>query len=323
MTLRLALDAMATRFELVLRGDDAVRLRAAGEEALAEIRRLEGQLSFYRPESEISRINARAGRAPVRVEPRLFRLLERAARLHALTDGAFDPTVGPLMRAWGFTGGGGRVPDEATLAEARRRTGMRRVHLDPEAYTVAFERPGMSLDLGGIGKGYAIDEAALILKEAGVAHALLHGGTSTAYAFGRPGGTEAWKVAVPAPGDAAGDDLLAVATLRDEALSVSAVWGKAFEAEGRVFGHVLDPRSGRPTEGALLTAVVTGSAADADALSTALLVLGPPAVDRLTDAFEGLRALVASPSPEGFTVTRTGFTDGCFDPRRVSSYGNT
>lgn len=309
MTLRLALDAMATRFELVLRGDDAVRLRAAGEEAFAEIRRLEAQLSFYRPESEVSRINARAAWAPVRVEPRLFRLLERAARLHALTGGAFDPTVGPLMRAWGFTGDGGRVPDEETLAEARRRTGMRHVRLDAETYTVAFERPGMSLDLGGIGKGYAIDEAVLVLKEAGVAHALLHGGTSTAYAFGRPREAEAWKVAVPAPGDAGGDDLLAVATLRDEALSVSAVSGKAFEAEGRAFGHVLDPRSGRPVEGAFLAAVATGSATDADALSTALLVLGPPAVDRLTDAFDGLRALVVSPSPEGFEVTRTGFTD--------------
>ncbi len=309
MTVRLALDAMATRFELVLRGDDAVRLRAAGEEALAEIRRLEAQLSFYRPESEVSRINARAARAPVRVEPRLFRLLECAARLHALTEGAFDPTVGPLMRAWGFTGGGGRVPGADALAEARRRTGMRHVRLDPAARTVAFERPGMSLDLGGIGKGYAIDEAVLVLKEAGVAHALVHGGTSTAYAFGRPREAEAWKVGIPAPGDAPDRALLAVAPLRDEALSVSAVWGKTFEAGGQAFGHVLDPRSGRPVEGALLAAVTTSSATDADALSTALLVLGSPAVDRLTDAFDGLRALVVSPSPEGFEVTRTGFTE--------------
>ena len=307
MTIRLALEAMATRFELVLRGEDAVRLRAAGEEALAEIRRLEAQLSFYRPESEISRINARAAAGPVRVEPRLFRLLERAARLHALTEGAFDPTVGPLMCAWGFTGGGGRVPDADALAEARRRTGMQHVRLDSAARTVAFERPGMSLDLGGIGKGYALDEAAAILKEAGVAHALLHGGTSTAYAFGRPRETGAWKVAVPAPGDAAGDDLLAVAPLRDEALSVSAVWGKTFEAGGQAFGHVLDPRAGRPVGGALLAAVATASATDADALSTALLVLGPPAVDRLKDAFDGLRALVVSPSPGGFEVTQTGF----------------
>ncbi len=306
---------MATRFEVVLWGEDAVRLRAAGEEALAEIRRLEGQLSFYRAESEISRINARAARGPVRVEPRLFRLLERAAGLYVRTEGAFDPTVGPLMRAWGFTGETGNVPEEKTLLEIRRQTGMRYVRLDPEAYTVAFDRPGICLDLGGIGKGYAIDEAAAILKEAGVAHALLHGGTSTAYAFGRPGEAEAWKVAVPAPGDDDGDDLLAVATLADEALSVSAGSGKAFEAGGKTYGHVLDPRSGRPVEGALLAAVVTGSATDADALSTALLVLGPDAVTRMANAFEGLRALVVSPAEEGFVVRRAGFTEGGSGPR--------
>ena len=118
-TVRLALQAMATRFELVLPGDDEVRLRAAGEEALAEFHRLDAQLSFYRPSSEISRINARAATGPVRVEPRLFRLLQTARRLHTETGGAFDLTVAPLMRCWGFTGNTGRLPEPEALAEAR------------------------------------------------------------------------------------------------------------------------------------------------------------------------------------------------------------
>ncbi len=129
-TVRLALEAMATRFELVLHGEDDVRLRAAGEEALAEIQRLDAQLSFYRPSSEISRINARAAAGPVRVEPRLFRLLQTARRLHTETGGAFDLTVAPLMRCWGFTGNTGRLPEPEALAEARRRTGMHLVTLD-------------------------------------------------------------------------------------------------------------------------------------------------------------------------------------------------
>ncbi|GIV60398.1 MAG: FAD:protein FMN transferase [Rhodothermaceae bacterium] len=275
---RLAVQAMATRFELVLAGDDPVRLRAAGEEALAEIRRLERQLSFYDPRSEISRVNALAGRQAVRLEPRLYRLLERVRRLWEATGGAFDPTVAPLMRCWGFATGEGRRPAPAALEEARRCTGLHRVVLEDGA--VAFGRPGMALDLGGIGKGYAVDEAVTLLKEAGVPAAFLHGGTSTVYAYGAPDGGGAWKVAVPAPEGGTGlPEVLAVVSLDDEALSVSAPSGRAFEVDGQVYGHVLDPRTGCPVTGALLAAVVMPSATDADAFSTALLVQGAAGLD--------------------------------------------
>lgn len=298
VTIRLARQAMASRFELVLQGEDAVWLRAAGEEALAEIERLEAQLSFYRPSSEISRINARAAAGPVQVEPRLFRLLQRAQRLHRETDGAFDITVAPLMRCWGFVNDTGRLPDADALAAARRVTGMDLVELDAARSTVAFARPGVLLDLGAIGKGYAVEEAAELLREAGVTRAFLHGGTSTIYALGRPADAEAWTVALPVPGahDAPGpEETLAVVALEDEALSASAVWGKAFEADGKTYGHVLDPRSGRPVAGALLTAVVMASATEADALSTALLVQGRDHA-ALTAAYAGrLRSLVLLP----------------------------
>ncbi len=301
-TVRLARWAMACRFELVLQGEDAVRLRAAGEEALAEVARLEAQLSFYRATSEVSRINARAAAGPVPVEPRLFRLLQRAACLHAATQGAFDPTVAPLMRCWGFVNDTGRLPEAEALAEARRCTGMHLVRLDEERTTVAFARPGVQLDLGALGKGYAVDEAVRILAEAGVARALLHGGTSTIYGLGTPFDAEGWKVAVPYP-DAAGGaaseaDVLAVVALEDEALSVSAVWGKAFEVAGRVYGHVLDPRAGRPVDGAMLAAVALPSAAETDALATALLVLGRPGMDLLAAYDESARALAVLPQPE-------------------------
>ena len=311
-TVRLALEAMATRFELVLHGDDAVRLRAAGEEALEEIKRLEAQLSFYRPSSEISRINTRAADGPVRVEPRLFRLLQTAQRLHAATDGAFDLTVAPLMRCWGFVGGMGHHPDPEALADARSRTGMHLVTLDEDAFTVAFERPGVLLDLGAIGKGYAIEEAAQILVDTGVKRAFLHGGTSTVHAIGTPLDEDCWKVAIPHPdADAASpdaDDILAVVSLEDEALSVSAVWGKAFEADGKTYGHVLDPRSGHPVEGALLTAVAGPSATTCDALSTALLVLGCHTGEPMTGLGDSIRAMVVCPrnGDDGFEIVQTG-----------------
>ncbi|MBI3878306.1 MAG: FAD:protein FMN transferase [Verrucomicrobia bacterium] len=178
--------AMATRFEIVLHGDDATRLRAAGEEALNEIERLEAQLSFFKPTSEISRLNTHAASAPVRVEPVLFRLLQHALRLSRETGGAFDITVAPLMRAWGFIKSSGQLPDPQALEEARKCTGWRLVELDEREFTVRFARPGVKLDLGAIGKGYALERAADILRDDGITSALLHGGTSTVYALGSP-----------------------------------------------------------------------------------------------------------------------------------------
>lgn len=295
-TVRLALEAMATRFELLLQGDDPVRLRAAGEEALAEIKRLDAKLSFYQPSSVISRINAQAAAHPVRVEPRVFRLLQAAQHLHHATDGAFDLTVAPLMQCWGFVGATGHLPDAEALDAARACTGMHLVTLNEADFTVAFAHPGVKLDLGAIGKGYAIEEASLLLLEAGVTSAFLHGGTSTIHAIGTPYDEPGWNVALTHPevdlGTSNSDHILSVVPLEDEALSVSAVWGKAFEADGKTYGHVLDPRTGHPVQGAVLTAVTGPSATVCDALSTALLVLGDkaqPLIDRLEDR---VRAMV-------------------------------
>jgi FAD:protein FMN transferase len=287
---RLARHAMATRFELLLYGADPVYLRAAGEEALEEIERLEEQLSFFRPSSEISDLNARAAREAVPVDPRLFRLLQRARELWAATGGAFDVTVGPLLRCWGFVGGTGRLPDREALAAARAVTGMERVELDEEAFMVRFLSEGVMLDLGAIGKGYALERAADLLQEAGITAALLHGGTSTVVAIGAPPEDEAWSVAIQHPARPA--ERVAVVALRDEALSVSAVHGKAFEHEGRLLGHVIDPRSGQPVEGARLAAVASASATETDALSTGLLVLGQAGLPVVQAYRPGIRGWV-------------------------------
>lgn len=306
-TVAVARHAMATRFEIVLHGDNAVALRAAGEEALDEIEQLEGHLSLYRPTSDIAQINARAAAGPVRVEPTLFRLLQQARRLWEESQGAFDITIAPLMRCWGFMGGNGQLADPAAVAEARRRVGMDKVILNAEEFTVHFAVPGMMLDLGSIGKGYALERAALLLREAGVTSALVHGGTSTACAIGAPPGAEDWHIAVErprldSPNPAAltaspppePETILAHIPLRDEALSVSAIWGKSFEANGRRYGHVMDPRTGEPTEGALLAAVVLPSAMETDAFSTALLTLGLPGHDYIAGLRAGMRTLVVA-----------------------------
>ena len=143
-----------------------------------------------------------------------------------------------------------------------------------------FLREGVMLDLGAVGKGYAIEQATQLLREAGVTSALLHGGTSTVSAVGQPAEADAWKIALHHP-NPENVQPLGTIPLKDEALSVSAVWGRSFQADGKTFGHVLDPRTGRPVSRALLAAVILPSATETDALSTALLVGGPEEHDSI------------------------------------------
>lgn len=285
----LALQAMATRFELVLIGDSP-GLRAAGEEALEEISRIESMLSLYKPTSEVANLNARAAEEPVRVSAEMFALLERAVALSRETNGAFDITIAPLVRCWGFMRGQGTIPSDADIEEARANVGYSLLDLNRENRTVGFSQPGMMLDFGAFGKGYAVDRAIEILRDYEVTSALLHGGTSTVLGFGRNENNIPWRIAVT--GAQPIEDVLWTVELIDTALSVSAVWGKSFSSQGRTFGHILDARTGRPSERAELAAVNVPSAADSDALSTALLVEGPAGLSSVIANRPNARALV-------------------------------
>ncbi|MCW5554017.1 MAG: FAD:protein FMN transferase [Verrucomicrobiae bacterium] len=321
-TVTLARHAMATRFELVLHGENPVALRAAGEEALDEVERLENQLSLYRAGSEIAQLNARAANESVRVTPEVFALLQHAERLHAETSGAFDITIAPLVRCWGFMGGSGRMPTLEAIAEAQSKVGMSHVQLEKTSYTVRFDCPGVMLDLGAIGKGYAVERAAGFLRDAGITSALIHGGTSTVYAIGHPPEGDCWQVAIeqpPASFRIAGaspatasnvatgkSPTLPAVPLRDEAMSVSAAWGRCFEADGQMLGHVLDPRTGRPAKRALLAVAVLPSATETDALATALLTVGEEGFDSMTRLRPNLRTLLMLPGEDGVRVQSRG-----------------
>lgn len=250
---KLATFSMRTRFELVLVGDEETHLRAAGEEALREIVELERLLSRFRLDSDISRINRLATRQPVRVDARTFRLLQRAKRLSLETNGAFDITVG----TWWERG-----------EEAENLVGSENILLDEEAMTVRLAKDGVRIDLGGIGKGYALERAAELLRDAGVENAFLHGGTSSVFAFGHDQNGNAWQVAIAHPSSS---ETLATVILDNCGLSVS-VLHTALNASHS--GPTVDPRTGEPTNHTLLSAVVLPSPTDAEAWSTALLVLG-------------------------------------------------
>jgi FAD:protein FMN transferase len=315
-TVTLARNAMATRFEIVLNGAKENHLRAAGEEALEEIVRLENQLSLYRPGSEIAQINARAAHEAVLVSPEVFELLQHAQRLSAETEGAFDITIAPLVRCWGFMGGTGKMPTQEEVSAAREKVGWEKVLLDASNRTVRFTRAGVMLDLGAIGKGYAVERAADVLREAGIGSALIQGGTSTACAIGHPPESDFWKIAIDsvpewgrrftnrfdskAHAQQAGSspENPIIIPLRDESVSVSAASGRQFEFEGKSFGHVIDPRTGSPTEGAMLSIVVLCSATETDALSTALLTLGVDGLDKLVALRVGMKNLIVVYSGE-------------------------
>ena len=228
----------------------------------------------------------------------MFALLQHAQKLSEQTGGAFDITVAPLVRCWGFMGGEGRMPRPEEVAEARAKVGMHLVQLNPGDFTVRFAREGVMLDLGAIGKGYAIERAAEVLREAGVTSALLHGGTSSVQAIGQPQGEECWKIAIetPSPARDTPPALLATVQLHDEAMSVSGVQEHSFQAGGRTFGHVIDPRTGEPATGTVLAAVVLPSATETDALSTALLTLGSAGHEHIASLRPGMRTLVVSES---------------------------
>jgi len=270
-TVTVAAEAMATRFEVALHGAPAASLRAAAEEALAEIARLEGMLSLYRPTSEIAHINSRGAQEPVAVSPEVFALLECCIELGEQTRGAFDITLAPLMRCWRFINDTGAVPAAEDLQTARAQCGWPQLRLNPEDTTVRLATEGAMLDLGSIGKGYALEQAAALLQENEFENFLIHGGTSTVCARGVQADGTPWRVAVEHPD--AHQPPLSIVDLENEALSVSGIGGKSFVDEvGIEQGHVIDPRTGRPTQAARVAAVVCDSATVSDAWATALLV---------------------------------------------------
>jgi thiamine biosynthesis lipoprotein len=245
------------------------------ERALDLIDALEQQMTVYRDDSEVSQINATAHLGPVAVEPGLFGLLEQAMATGRATRGAYDIAAGALSLAWGFVRGPRRVPDEASLAEARSRSGQHHVRLDPECRTVAFDRPGIVLNLGSIGKGYAIDRAVDVVRNHWwPTSGLVHGGRSSVYALGSPPGRLGgrWQIALRNPFDP--EVPLGIVHLRNRGMGTSGTSFQRFEVGGRVYGHIIDPRTGVPAEGPASVTVLAPTAAEADALSTAFYLLG-------------------------------------------------
>ena len=264
---------MGTTFSVVLYGTDRATLEAAAAAAFDEVHRLDRMLSNYQPSSEWSEVNRSAARGPVKVSPELFQLLARCMSYSRLSDGAFDITVGPLMKVWGFYKGEGLLPRSAEVADALSRVGYRHVKLDTGAQTVRFDRPGVELDPGGIGKGYAVDRMVQVLKRTRVNIALVSGGGSSIYGMGAPPEeTQGWPITIRAPGNP--HQPAAVIFLRDMSLSTSGGYEKFFWARGRTYSHLMDPRTGHPARGTASVSVLAPSTIDSEAWAKPYFING-------------------------------------------------
>lgn len=276
-------NAMGTVFAIHLYAESEPQALSFFEVAFEEVERLEETLSKFRPSSEICRINRLAATKPVTTDPEVFSLVEQSLFYSEQTAGAFDITVGPLMRTWGFFRAEGHFPDEQELNAVRERTGFEKVLLNRDARTISFAIPGMELDLGAIGKGYAVDRAVEILREESVSAALVVAGSSTVYALGTPPEEDGWKIHVPDPLDRTRK--ISTVKLRDQAISTSGNYERFFELDGRRYCHVMDPRTGIPVEGVLQTTLIGSDGAMTDAVSNALFVLGTDG-EKLLSNFE-------------------------------------
>jgi len=282
-------NAMGTIFTIYLYANNGTRAGALFEAAFEEVERLEETLSNYRETSELSRINRLAARQAVTTDPEVFALLQACLVYSQRSNGAFDVTVGPLMRAWGFFRDKGRYPTDEELHRARQSVGWQHMQLDLATRTVRFAAPGLELDLGAVGKGYAVDRAVRVLRGAGAKAALVDAGSSTLHAMNAPPGKNGWSVCVPKPGDRA--QTLSRVTLRNQSLSTSGSYEKSFQLEGNNYCHVMDPREGTPVQGVLQSTLVARDSTTTDALSNAMFVMGPQAGKKLLATISNSRGL--------------------------------
>ena len=288
---------MWTKFEIIAYGPDRARLSEAADAAFEEIDRLDSQMSNYSETSELTYINRNAAREDVIVEKELFDFLKLSFEYSRTTGGAFDITVGPLMKAWGFFDSKGRVPEPGELKSIVSRVGFKHVSLNERTHAIRFDREGVELDLGGIAKGYAVDRAADILRASGVTSAFITSGSSSICAIGAPPGQTSWRVEVSDPLDRS--HKLEAIEIKDRSISTSGCREKTFESAGKTYCHIMDPRIGRPIEGLLSATVITQSGVEAEVLSKALMVMGIEKAREFLNTRPHVRAMLYYNQPEG------------------------
>jgi thiamine biosynthesis lipoprotein len=284
---------MGTSVEVEAIGRDEPTRKRAIEAAFAAMGEVDRLMSNYRDDSELTAINHLAALRDVAVTEPMFSVLKAALDVSRRSNGAFDVTVGPLVRLWGFHDKKPHVPDAAELAAVRPLIDYRQVVLDAATRTVRFARHGIELDLGGIAKGFAVELAAGVLRHEALAGFIDAGGNQ--YLLGTPPGKTRWSIGVKDPDDPR--RLLGAIETQETSVSTSADYANFLVENGRRYGHILDPHTLAPSDRALSVTIVGRDATVADALSKAVFILGPKAGLALAAEFPGMAALIAYRGP--------------------------
>ena len=292
--------AMYTEFEFTIVGKESSLSKgdamAAAQEAFDAIDRLESRISTWRIGSQASRINYEGAKQPVGVAPDILDVVERSVQYWKDTDKAFDITVGPLVELWRTCKKETRLPTDAELAAARDVVGTDKLVVLHDDHSVGFAKPGMRLDFNGIAKGLAVDEAADVLRNYGVNCALLDGGTSSLLAMGAPPGEPGWIVRLTSPYD---ESMLAEASIKDEAVSTSGYLEGHFEVNGKKYGHIIDPRTGMPTQGVIYAMVIGPTGTLTEALSKGFFINGADWAKKYCKRYPKVRGILVPEPSEG------------------------
>lgn len=261
--------------------DTIVQIRvydnAFGEDRFGEIGamldRIDGRLNRHENGTEIDLVNRNAGIRPVAVSEETFAVVKKALEYAEWSKGRFDPTIGPLVDLWGIGTENAAVPSGEAIDARLALVDYRNVELDDETHSIFLKKPGMSLDLGGIGKGYAADAVAEYLRKFGVKSAILDLGGNLVALGEKPDGSP-WSIGIQDPAEQRGEHL-GIIRVKDRTIVSSGVYERYFRQDGRLFHHILDPETGWPVDNELVAvAIVTGRSADADALSTTVFAMG-------------------------------------------------
>jgi len=280
------------------------------EAGFGELVRIDKMMSDYKPDSELSKVNREAFNKPVKVSPELFEILQISVDYSRLSSGVFDITVGPLVDLWHKAGETNSVPDENTLAATKARVGFEKLILDANAETIRFAVDGMRLDLGGIGKGYAVDKAVRAMKRKGAIAGMVDSGGNIR-CFGKPTNRDAWLVGIQDPNVenlSAGVDNepLMVLKLMDCSVATSGDYRRFVTVEGKKVSHIIDTNTATGARKMASDTIITKIATDADALSTAVNVLGPEKGLALIESLPDTECILITSGPEFRVIKSTG-----------------
>jgi FAD:protein FMN transferase len=290
------------------------------EAGFEQLKRIDAMMSDYKDDSELSRVNREAFANPVKVSPELFEILQKSVEFSRLSNGAFDITVGPLVDLWHKAGEANVVPDENILAAIKARVGFEKLILDASERTVRFAVEGMRLDLGGIGKGYAVDKAVEAMRRCGAIGGMVDSGGNIR-CFGKPADKDTWLVGLQNPmaaqpgadppklnGTIGTEQVLMVLKLNDMAVATSGDYRRFVTIDGKRYSHIIDTNTATGASKLSSDTILAATAVDADALSTAVNVMGAEKGLALIESLAGVEAILITAGPE-YQVVKSGGAD--------------